>query len=75
MVVKLLALRAGHILPPRRFLVLILVTGQFDPGTIVRLERLGQLENPVASSGIEPATFRINQQRYRVPELGKKIPF
>jgi hypothetical protein len=26
---------------------------------IVRLEGLGQLKNPVTSSGIEPATFRL----------------
>jgi hypothetical protein len=37
----------------------------------VRLEGLGQLKNPMTSSGIEPATFRIvawwlNEQRYRV---------
>jgi hypothetical protein len=39
---------------------------------IVRLEGLGKLKNPMASSGLEPATFRlgawcINQLRYRVP--------
>jgi hypothetical protein len=38
----------------------------------VRLEGLDQLKNPIAPSGIEPATFRlvaycINQLRYRVP--------
>jgi hypothetical protein len=38
----------------------------------VRLDGLGQLKNPVTSSGIEPATFRLvalslNQLRYRVP--------
>jgi hypothetical protein len=38
----------------------------------VRLEGLGQLKNPMTSSGIEPATFRLeaqslNQLRYRVP--------
>jgi hypothetical protein len=38
----------------------------------VRLEGLGKLKNPVASSGIETTTFRLvaqclNQLRYRVP--------
>jgi hypothetical protein len=38
----------------------------------MRLEELGQLKNPVTSSGIEPATFRLvayclNQLRYRLP--------
>jgi hypothetical protein len=38
----------------------------------VLLEGLGQLKNPVISSGFEPATFRLvakylNQLRYRVP--------
>jgi hypothetical protein len=40
----------------------------------MRLERLGQLKNPVTSSEIKPATFRIvaeclNQLRYRVPQI------
>jgi hypothetical protein len=40
----------------------------------VRLERLGQLKNPVTSSGIEPATLRLvsyclSQLRYRVPPV------
>jgi hypothetical protein len=38
---------------------------------IVQLEGLGKLKNPMTSSGIEPATFRLvaeclNQLRYRV---------
>jgi hypothetical protein len=38
----------------------------------MRLEGLGQLNNPMTSSGIEPSTFRLvaqslNQLRYRVP--------
>jgi hypothetical protein len=38
----------------------------------VRLKGLGQLKNPMTSSGIEPATFRLiayclNQLRYGVP--------
>jgi hypothetical protein len=40
--------------------------------TIVRLEGLRQLKNPMTSSGIETATFRLvayclNRLRYRVP--------
>jgi hypothetical protein len=40
----------------------------------VRLEGLGQLKNPMTSSKIEPATFRLvalclNQLHYRVPRL------
>jgi hypothetical protein len=59
MVVRLSALRAGRPLPSGTFLVLICVRGMVDPRVIVRLEGLGQLKNPVASLGIEPATFRL----------------
>jgi hypothetical protein len=59
MAVKLLSLRAGRPLRPGRFLVLISVRDSVDPRAIVRLEGLGQLKNPVTSSGIEPATFRL----------------
>jgi hypothetical protein len=53
------ALRAGRPLHPGGFLVLISVRRLVDPTAIVRLEALGQLKNPVTSSGIEPATFRL----------------
>jgi hypothetical protein len=44
--------------PPKRFLVLISVTGCVYPKAIVRAKGLGKLEkNPITSSGIEPATF------------------
>jgi hypothetical protein len=51
--------RAGRPLPPGIFLVLIYVRGLVDPRPIVLLEGLGQLKNPMTSSGIEPATFRL----------------
>jgi hypothetical protein len=51
---RLTALRAGRPVPPPpgRFLVL-------DPMAIVRLEGFGQLKNPMISSGIQPANFRL----------------
>jgi hypothetical protein len=59
MAVRLSALRAGRPLspPPQEdsgysFLLV-------DPRAIVRLEGLGQIKNPITSSGIEPATFRL----------------
>jgi hypothetical protein len=51
------ALRSGLPSPPGKFLVLISVRGWVDTRAIVRLEGLDQLKNPMASSGIEPATF------------------
>jgi hypothetical protein len=57
MAVRLSALRAGRPLPPRRLLVLISVRGLVDPRAVVRLEGLGQLKNPVTSSGL----IRISQ--------------
>jgi hypothetical protein len=59
MAMKLPALRAGRPLTPRIFPVLISVRGLVEPRAIVRLERLGQLENPIISWGIEPATLRL----------------
>jgi hypothetical protein len=57
---------------PGRFLALICVRSWVDPGATVRLERLGQLKNPMTSSRIKLATFWLvaqclNQLRYRVP--------
>jgi hypothetical protein len=54
MEVRLSALRAGHLLPLGRFLVLFYVRRWVDPRAIVRLEGLGQLKNLVTSSAIEP---------------------
>jgi hypothetical protein len=59
MAVILSALRAGHSLPPGRFLQLSSVRGRVDPRAIVRLQGLGKLKNPITSSGIESATFRL----------------
>jgi hypothetical protein len=44
--------------PPGKFMVLISVRGWVNPKAIVLLEGLGQLKNPVTSSGIEPLTFQ-----------------
>jgi hypothetical protein len=52
MAVRLLALSTGGPLTTGIFLVLISVRA------IVQLEGLGQLKNAMASSGIEPTTFR-----------------
>jgi hypothetical protein len=63
MPVRLSASLSGRPLPPEKFLVLISVRGWVDPRAIVRLEGLGQLKNPMISSGIEPATFRLEELR------------
>jgi hypothetical protein len=55
------ALCAGHSLPPGTFLVLISVRDWIEPRAIVRLEGLGEIKNPIISSGIEPATFRLQE--------------
>jgi hypothetical protein len=67
MAVRLSALCTSCPLPPGRFLVSIFVRGGVDP----KLDGLGQLKNPMTSSGIEPATFwlvayLLNQLCYRV---------
>jgi hypothetical protein len=59
MAVRLLALRADRPLSPGRFLVLISVRDWVDPRTVVRMEGLGKLKNPMTSSEIEPETFRL----------------
>jgi hypothetical protein len=66
MAVRLSALHTGRPLLPGRFLVLIYVRGWIDLRTIVRLEGLGQLKNPVTSSGMEPAC-NIASQRNTLP--------
>jgi hypothetical protein len=58
MVVRLSALSAGRPLPPRRFLLLIILRGLVDSRAVVWLEGLGQFKNSV-TSGIKPVTFRL----------------
>jgi hypothetical protein len=72
--------RAGRPWTPGRFLVLISVRGWVEPRVILRLKRVGQLKNSMASSGIEPAIFRLviqclNQLRYRVPLIIRKYSY
>jgi hypothetical protein len=49
----------SNVLNRTKYFVNVAVRGSVDPRSIVRLKGLGQLKNPVNSSGIEPATFRL----------------
>jgi hypothetical protein len=71
MAVRLSALLAGRPLPQEDSWYSFLLEAVSTPVPLVRLEGLGQLRNPMTSSGIEPAIFRLlalwlNQLRYRL---------
>jgi hypothetical protein len=55
--VTLSALRASRPLPPRKIPGTHFCYRPSQPRATMQLERLGQLENPVTSSGIKTATF------------------
>jgi hypothetical protein len=60
MVVRLLAFRARCPLYPLGiFMLLISVGGSFNLKTVVRLEQLSKLKNPMISSGFEVVTFQL----------------
>jgi hypothetical protein len=56
MAVRFSASQVGRTLLPRKIQILMLVRRKVDPRTILRLEGLGKLKNPITSSGFEPAT-------------------
>jgi hypothetical protein len=72
MAVSLSVLHPFLPLAPRRFLVLISVTGWIDHRAIVRLEGLCELKTPITLPGIKTMTFRLpvqclNQLHYCFP--------
>jgi hypothetical protein len=63
---KLLALRAGRIYPPGRFVVFISVLGWVDPRAVMRLEGLRKLKKKINFIGVQtcdlPACSVVPQQ-------------
>jgi hypothetical protein len=70
---KLSVSRASRPLPSGRFLVLIFIRGWVDPRAIVRLEGLGQLQNPITSSGIEHASFPLEAKCLNFVNIWRKV--
>jgi hypothetical protein len=58
MAASLSVLRAGRLLPPEKFLVLIRIRSSVGPRAMVRLEGIDELKNPMASR-IELTVFRL----------------